>query len=185
MLSREEGKTLAEGIGEVVRASQVISFFSGEALRLRGERLPPVRPGVDIEYNAGAARSYRRHHRRGIFPSPSPPGKIAPALAFGNCVLFKPAELTPACGWVLVDILQRAGLPKGVLNLVMGAGPVVGPAIIDAVDAISFTGSVPTGRGIADRAIKTMTRIQLEMGGKKPAGRSRRRRSHHQQSTPR
>src|SRR3546814_10574231 len=89
--------------------------------------------------------------------------KIAPALAFGNCVLFKPSELTPALGWALVDILMRAGLPKGVLNLVMGKGSIVGPAIIDAVDAISFTGSVPTGRRIAEQAIKTMTRIQLEM----------------------
>lgn len=167
LLSREEGKTLAEGIGEVVRASQVIRFFSGEALRLKGERLPPVRPGVDVEVTReplgliGIITPWN-------FPIAIAAWKIAPALAFGNCVLFKPAELTPACGWVLVDVLQRAGLPKGVLNLVMGDGPVIGPAIIDAADAISFTGSVRTGRAIAERAIKSMTRIQLEMGGKNP-----------------
>ena len=167
LLAREEGKTLPEGVGEVVRAGQVIRFFAGEALRLRGERLPPVRPGVDIEVTreplgvVGVITPWN-------FPIAIPAWKIAPALAFGNCVLFKPAELTPGCGWTLVDILVRAGLPKGVLNLVMGEGSTIGPAIVDAVDAISFTGSVHTGRVIADRAIKSMTRLQLEMGGKNP-----------------
>lgn len=167
LLSREEGKTLAEGIGEVGRAAHVIRFFSGEALRLKGEKLPAIRPGVDVEVTReplgviGIITPWN-------FPIAIPAWKIAPALAFGNCVIFKPAELTPASGWALVDILVRAGLPKGVLNLVMGKGSVVGPAIVDAVDAISFTGSVPTGRGIAERAIRTMTRIQLEMGGKNP-----------------
>jgi len=167
MLSREEGKTLPEGIGEVIRASQVVRFFAGEALRLKGEKLPPVRPGVDVEVTReplgviGIITPWN-------FPIAIAAWKIAPALAFGNCVLFKPAELTPASGWALADIFLRAGLPKGVLNLVMGSGSVVGPAIIDAVDAVSFTGSVRTGRGIAERAIQTMTRIQLEMGGKNP-----------------
>lgn len=167
LLSREEGKTLPEGIGEVIRASQVIRFFAGEALRLKGEKLPSVRPGVDVEVTReplgviGVITPWN-------FPIAIPAWKIAPALAFGNCVLFKPAELTPGSAWALVDIFLRAGLPKGVLNLVMGKGSVAGPAIVDAVDAISFTGSVPTGRGIAERAIKTMTRIQLEMGGKNP-----------------
>jgi acyl-CoA reductase-like NAD-dependent aldehyde dehydrogenase len=167
LLSREEGKTLPEGIGEVIRASQIVRFFAGEALRLRGERLPPVRPGVEIEITReplgviGVITPWN-------FPIAIAAWKIAPALAFGNCVLFKPAELTPALGWALVDIFARAGLPKGVLNLLMGKGAAVGPAIIEAVDAISFTGSVPTGRGIAAKAIETMTRIQLEMGGKNP-----------------
>jgi acyl-CoA reductase-like NAD-dependent aldehyde dehydrogenase len=167
LLSREEGKTLAEGTGEVIRASQVIRFFGAEALRLKGEKLPMVRPGVDVEVTReplgviGIITPWN-------FPIAIAAWKIAPALAFGNCVLFKPAELTPASAWALVDIFVRAGLPKGVLNLVMGKGSVIGPAIVDAVDAISFTGSVPTGRGIAERAIRTMTRIQLEMGGKNP-----------------
>lgn len=167
MLSREEGKTLAEGIGEVARAAHVIRFFAGEALRLKGEKLPSIRQGVDVEVSRepvgviGVITPWN-------FPIAIAAWKIAPALAFGNCVLVKPAELTPASAWALVDILVRAGLPKGVLNLVMGEGAVVGPAIVDAVDAVSFTGSVPTGRAIAERAIKTMTRIQLEMGGKNP-----------------
>lgn len=167
LLSREEGKTRAEGIGEVVRASQVMRFFAGEALRLKGEQLPPVRDGVEVAVTRepvgviGVITPWN-------FPIAIPAWKIAPALAFGNCVVFKPAELTPGCGWVLVDILARAGLPHGVLNLVMGKGSIVGPAIVDAVDAVSFTGSATTGRAVAASAIATMTRVQLEMGGKNP-----------------
>ena len=167
LLSREEGKTLPEGVGEVVRASQVVRFFAGEALRIRGERLPGVRPGVDVDVTrepvgvVGAITPWN-------FPVAIPAWKIAPALAYGNCVLFKPSELTPALGWALVDIFGRAGVPAGVLNLVMGPGVGVGEALVDAVDAISFTGSVPTGRRIAQQAIGGMKRIQLEMGGKNP-----------------
>ncbi len=166
-LSREEGKTLPEGIGEVVRASQVMRFAAGEALRLKGEILPAVRPGVELEVSReplgiiGVITPWN-------FPIAIATWKIAYALAFGNCVLFKPAELTPASAWELVDVLMRAGVPKGVVNLVMGHGAEIGPAIIDTVDAISFTGSVNTGRSIAVQAINGMKRIQLEMGGKNP-----------------
>ena len=167
LLSREEGKTRPEGIGEVIRASQVIQFFAGEALRLAGEKLPPVRPGVDIDITRepvgviGVITPWN-------FPVAIPAWKIAPAIAFGNTVVFKPADLTPAMGWTLVDIFHRAGAPAGVINLVMGRGSVVGDALVDGVDAITFTGSVPTGRKIAARAIGRMSRIQLEMGGKNP-----------------
>src|SRR5690606_28440259 len=98
--------------------------------------------------------------------------KIAPALAYGNTVVFKPADLVPGSAWALVDILHRAGLPDGVLNLVMGKGSVIGAALSShpGVDAISFTGSVPTGRRIAQAAVSgpVMKRLQLEMGGKNP-----------------
>src|SRR5690606_6520244 len=167
LLAREEGKTLPQGIGEVIRSAQVLRFFSGEALRLSGEKLPAVRPGVDIEVTRdplgviGIITPWN-------FPIAIAAWKIAPALAFGNCVVFKPAELTPASGWALVDILHRAGLPAGVLNLIMGVGSTLGDPLIDGVDAVSFTGSVPTGKRIATRAIESMTRIQLEMGGKNP-----------------
>ena len=167
LLAREEGKTLPEATGEVIRASQVVRFFAGEALRLRGERLPPVRPGVEIEVAreplgvVGVITPWN-------FPIAIAAWKIAPALAFGNCVLFKPSEVTPASGWALVDILVRAGVPKGVLNLLMGTGSAVGTALVDAVDAVSFTGSVATGRKIAQQAMGNMTRVQLEMGGKNP-----------------
>ena len=167
LLSREEGKTLPEGTGEVIRASQCLRYFSGEAIRRSGEIFPPVRPNVTVEVTrepvgvVGVITPWN-------FPIAIAAWKIGAALAFGNTVVFKPADLTPGCGWALVDILVRAGLPAGVLNLVMGRGSVIGNPLVDGVDAITFTGSVPTGRNIAARAIGTMTKIQLEMGGKNP-----------------
>jgi aldehyde dehydrogenase (NAD+) len=146
LLSREEGKTLAEGIGEAGRAGQVMAFFAGECLRLSGEVLPSVRPGVGVEITrepvgiVGMITPWN-------FPIAIPAWKIAPALAYGNCVVIKPADLVPGSAWALVDILHRAGLPKGVLNLVMGRGSVVGQALLQHKDvhAISFTGSVEMG----------------------------------------
>ena len=171
ILSREEGKTLAEGIGEAARAGQIFAFFAGEALRLGGEVVPSVRPGVGVEMTREAV---------GVvgmitpwnFPIAIPAWKIAPALAWGNTIVIKPADLVPHSVWALCDILDRAGLPKGVLNLVMGRGSVVGQAIIDHKDvaAISFTGSVATGRRIAAACVAStpMKKVQLEMGGKNP-----------------
>lgn len=104
------------------------------------------------------------------FPIAIPAWKIAPALAYGNTVVFKPADLVPGSAWALAEILSRAGLPAGVFNLVMGRGSVVGQAILDdrRVNAISFTGSVATGRRVAEAAIGRMAKVQLEMGGKNP-----------------
>ncbi|EHK58424.1 aldehyde dehydrogenase family protein [Allomesorhizobium alhagi] len=169
LLSREEGKTLAEGIGETVRAAQIFDFFAGEALRLAGEILPSVRPGVSVEVTREAVGVV------GIitpwnFPIAIPAWKIAPALCYGNTIVFKPADLVPGCSWAIVDILHRAGLPKGVLNLVMGQGSVVGQTILDSpdIDAITFTGSVATGRRVAAASVEHMRKFQLEMGGKNP-----------------
>jgi alpha-ketoglutaric semialdehyde dehydrogenase len=167
LLAREEGKILADGVGEVARAAQILRFFAGEALRIPGERLPQVRPGVDVDVSREAVGVV------GLitpwnFPIAIPAWKLAPALAFGNCVLLKPAENTPACAWALVDILLRAGLPPGVLNLVMGRGSVIGSALIDHVDAVSFTGSAAVGQRIAAQASARGIRYQLEMGGKNP-----------------
>jgi len=169
LLSREEGKTLPEGIGEVTRAGQIFEFFAGEALRLAGEILPSVRPGVSVEITREAVGVV------GIitpwnFPIAIPSWKIAPALCYGNTVVFKPADLVPGSSWAIVDILHRAGLPKGVLNLVMGRGSVVGQTMLDSKDinAMTFTGSVNTGRRVADASIKLMRKFQLEMGGKNP-----------------
>jgi aldehyde dehydrogenase (NAD+) len=169
LLSREEGKTLAEGIGETVRAAHIFDFFAGEALRLSGETLPSVRPGVDVAITrepvgvVGVITPWN-------FPIAIPTWKIAPALCFGNTVVFKPADLVPGCSWAIVDILVRAGLPKGVLNLVMGKGSVVGQTMLDSPDvaALTFTGSVGTGRRVADASVKVMRKFQLEMGGKNP-----------------
>jgi len=169
LLSREEGKTLPEGIGEVTRAAQIFEFFAGEALRLNGEIIPSVRPGVGVEITREAAGVV------GIitpwnFPIAIPAWKIAPALCHGNTVVIKPADLVPGSTWAIVDILQRAGLPKGVLNLVMGRGSVVGQTLLDSpdVDAVTFTGSVGTGKRVAEASVKLMRKFQLEMGGKNP-----------------
>ncbi len=169
LLSREEGKTLPEGIGEVTRAGQIFDFFAGEVLRLTGEVLPSVRPGVGVEITrepvgvVGIITPWN-------FPIAIPSWKIAPALAYGNTVVIKPADLVPGSTWAIVDILVRAGLPKGVLNLVMGRGSVVGQALLDSpdVNALSFTGSVGTGRRVAESSIKVGRKFQLEMGGKNP-----------------
>jgi len=169
LLAREEGKTLPEGIGEAARAGQIFKFFAGEVLRPEGEKLPSVRPGVDVEITrepVGVVGMITPWN----FPIAIPAWKIAPALAYGNCVVFKPADLVPGCAWALADIIARAGVPEGVFNLVMGRGSVVGEAILASkdVDAITFTGSVETGRTIASKAVERLARVQMEMGGKNP-----------------
>jgi len=169
LLSREEGKTKPEGIGEAARAGNIFKFFAGEALRTNGELVPSVRPGISVEVTrepVGVVGMITPWN----FPLAIPAWKIAPALAYGNCVVLKPADLVPACAWALADIIARTPLPPGVFNLVMGRGSVIGDAIVKSpdVDAISFTGSVPTGRSIARGAIETLKKIQLEMGGKNP-----------------
>jgi len=169
LLSREEGKTKPEGIGEAARAGYIFKFFAGEAIRAHGELVPSVRPGIDVEITreplgvVGMITPWN-------FPIAIPAWKIAPALAFGNCVVFKPADLVPGSAWALAEIISRTALPPGVFNLVMGRGSVVGDAIVKSpdVDAISFTGSVPTGKNIARAAIEQMKKLQLEMGGKNP-----------------
>jgi alpha-ketoglutaric semialdehyde dehydrogenase len=169
LLAREEGKTLAEGIGEVGRAGQIFKFFAGEALRLNGEILPSVRPGMTVEVTReplgviGLITPWN-------FPIAIPAWKIAPALAYGNCVVIKPADLVPGSCWELVRIIAEAGAPAGVINLVMGRGSVVGEALVESreVDAISFTGSVATGRAIGAKCVQLGKKFQLEMGGKNP-----------------
>jgi acyl-CoA reductase-like NAD-dependent aldehyde dehydrogenase len=169
LLAREEGKTLPEGIGETARAGHIFKFFAGEALRLSGEKVPSVRSGVDVEITrepvgvVGLITPWN-------FPIAIPAWKIAPALAFGNTVVFKPAQWTPGCAWVLAEILAAAGIPPGVFNLVMGSGSVVGETLVNHPDvaALSFTGSMETGRSIARKAVARMAKIQLEMGSKNP-----------------
>ena len=169
LLAREEGKTLPEAIGEVGRAGQIFQFFAGECLRLAGESLPSVRPGIGVEITrepigvVGLITPWN-------FPIAIPAWKIAPALAFGNCVVLKPADLVPGSAWALADIIHRSGIPAGVFNLVMGRGRIIGDALVHHHDvaAISFTGSVGVGRGIAEACVKSGKKVQLEMGGKNP-----------------
>lgn len=169
LLAREEGKILSEAIAEVVRAGYIFKYFAGETVRQTGDHIRSVRPGVDIDV---------LRHPLGVvglitpwnYPIAIPAWKIAPALAFGNAVVFKPADLAPGCAWALAEILSRTGLPPGVFNLVMGPGSSVGQAFVNhpRVDGISFTGSVEVGRGIAAQCGEKMKRVQLEMGGKNP-----------------
>jgi acyl-CoA reductase-like NAD-dependent aldehyde dehydrogenase len=171
LLAREEGKTLPEGIGEVARAGQIFAFFAGEALRLTGEKGASVRPGLDVEITREAVGVV------GIitpwnFPIAIPAWKIAPALCYGNTVVFKPAEIVPGSAHALAEIIARSGIPGGVFNLVMGPGSVVGKTMLEHPDvaAISFTGSVGTGRNIAQACVAStpLKKFQLEMGGKNP-----------------
>ncbi|UWU24547.1 aldehyde dehydrogenase family protein (plasmid) [Rhizobium sp. CB3060] len=169
LLAQEEGKTLPEAIGEVTRAGQIFDFFAGEVLRLSGEILPSVRPGIGVEITrepvgvVGVITPWN-------FPIAIPAWKIAPALAYGNTVVLKPADLVPGCAWALVDIIHRAGAPAGVINLVMGRGSVVGQTMLDSpdVNALTFTGSVGTGKRVALSSIEHNRKFQLEMGGKNP-----------------
>ena len=168
LLAREEGKTLAEGTGEAMRAGRIFKYFAGEALRRHGQALDSTRPGIDVTT-----------HREALgvvglitpwnFPIAIPAWKAAPALAFGNTVVLKPATPTPAIAHALAAILAEAGAPPGVFNLVIGEGG-VGSAIAGHadVDAISFTGSQNVGAKVAEAAIRRQARVQLEMGGKNP-----------------
>ena len=169
LLAREEGKTLAEGVGETVRAGQIFLFFAAECVRQSGEKIASVRPGIDIEITrepvgvVGLITPWN-------FPIAIPAWKIAPALAYGNCVVFKPADLVPGTAHALSQIIAASGIPSGVFNLVMGRGSVVGETLIRHPDvaAISFTGSVATGQSIAAACVAGMKKFQLEMGGKNP-----------------
>ncbi|MCG2583082.1 aldehyde dehydrogenase family protein [Massilia sp. TS11] len=169
LLSREEGKTLAEGIGEAARAGAIFKFFAQEALRIRGDKLASVRPGIEVDVTrepvgvVGIIAPWN-------FPIAIPAWKVAPALAYGNSVILKPAELVPGCAWALAEIIARSGLPAGVFNLAMGPGRVVGEALVKdpRVNAISFTGSTATGARVLAGAAMRRAKVQLEMGGKNP-----------------
>lgn len=169
LLAREEGKTRHEGVAEATRAGHIFRFFAGEAVRIAGDVMSSVRPGVRVETMrepvgvVGLITPWN-------FPLAIPAWKIAPALAYGNAVVFKPAELVPGCAWELTSILDRAGVPPGMFNLVMGRGSDVGRALVghEHVDAVSFTGSASIGRSVAIAAVERLAKVQLEMGGKNP-----------------
>ena len=168
LLAREEGKTRAEGIGETLRAARIFRYFGGEALRRHGYTLESTRPGLDVAT-----------HREAIgvcglitpwnFPIAIPAWKAAPALAFGNTVVWKPANVTPAMASALTQVVHEAGIPAGVFNLVLGRGN-VGRAIVDHPDiaAVSFTGSQQVGAQVGAGAMARQSRVQMEMGGKNP-----------------
>lgn len=166
LLSREEGKPRAEGVGEVYRAGQFFTYYAAEALRQTGENADSVRANIEVDV---------RREPVGVvavispwnFPIATASWKIAPALAFGNAVIWKPANITPASAVAFAEIIDRQDLPAGLFNLVMGSGRAIGQRLVESPDinAISFTGSVPVGRGIA-AAAQNFTKVQLEMGSK-------------------
>jgi acyl-CoA reductase-like NAD-dependent aldehyde dehydrogenase len=167
LLAREEGKPQAEGKGEVYRSGQFFTYYAAEVLRQIGDNADSVRDGIEVDV---------RREPVGIvavispwnFPMATAVWKIAPALAFGNAVIWKPANIVPASAVALTRIIEKQDLPDGLFSLLMGSGGDVGQQLIESpmVNAISFTGSVPVGRGIAKSAIENFTRVQLEMGSK-------------------
>jgi len=167
LLSREEGKPRAEGRGEVYRAGQFFTYYAAEVLRQIGDNADSVRPDIEIDVRrdpVGVVAVVSPWN----FPTATAVWKIAPALAFGNAIIWKPANLVPASAVALAEIIASTDLPAGLFNLVMGAGSSIGDALVTsaAIDAITFTGSVETGRRIAAGAIANMTRMQMEMGSK-------------------
>lgn len=167
LLSREEGKPLTEGKGEVFRAGQFFTYYAAECLRQIGENADSVRDNIEIDV---------RREPIGVvavispwnFPTATASWKIAPALCYGNAVLWKPANMTPASAVALTEIIAKQDIPDGLFSLVMGSGGSIGQRLVESegINAVSFTGSVPVGRGIAATAIENFTKIQLEMGSK-------------------
>jgi aldehyde dehydrogenase (NAD+) len=174
-LVREEGKAHPEAAGEVQRAIDIFSYYGAKASDLGGEvksssgrdtTLYTKNEPVGVDEPIGVAGLITPWN----YPIAIPTWKIAPALATGNTVVFKPASLTPNIARKLVECLDEAGLPDGALNFVTGPGSTVGKTFSthDAVDAVSFTGSAAVGETVGDQAKETDKRIQLEMGGKNP-----------------
>ncbi|MDP2519741.1 aldehyde dehydrogenase family protein [Shimia thalassica] len=167
LLSREEGKPLAEGKGEVFRAGQFFNYYAAECLRQIGENADSVRDGIEVDVRRepiGTVAIISPWN----FPTATASWKIAPALCYGNAVVWKPANITPACAVALSEIIARQDIPKGLFSLVMGAGGTIGQRLVESpkIAAVSFTGSVPVGKGIATAAIQNLTKVQMEMGSK-------------------
>jgi methylmalonic acid semialdehyde dehydrogenase len=169
LLTREEGKTLKESMGEVQRSINILEYIAAEGRRLGGQTVPS-----ELRRNF----CYTVRQPLGVvacitpwnFPVAIPVWKMAPALVSGNTVVFKPATLTPETGAMIVSMFERAGVPEGVLNMVLGSGGTVGNALLDHPDvrAVSFTGSNEVGSEIYGRGARRMIRVQCEMGGKNP-----------------
>lgn len=170
LLSREEGKTRAEGIGEATRAGQTFRYYAAQILQATGERFASATPGTTIDVDRrplgviGIITPWN-------FPLAIPAWKAAPALAYGNTVVMKPADLVPGSAWLIASIIHEAGVPAGVFNLVLGSGRMIGARLVESplVNGITFTGSTQVGMHIAGESLKHgAKRFQLEMGGKNP-----------------
>ena len=169
LLSREEGKPLAEGIGEVTRAGQQFQYYGSECLRLFGEKIPSTRPGFQVEISReplgviGIISPWN-------FPIAIPAWKAAPAMMCGNAVILKPASLTPASAIALTEIISKQDIPSGLFNLVLGSGSNIGNKIASHPDivAITFTGSVEVGKKLYQNSSPLLKKMQMEMGSKNP-----------------
>ena len=169
LLSREEGKPLAEGIGEVTRAGQQFQYYGSECLRLFGEKIPSTRPGFQVEISReplgviGIISPWN-------FPIAIPAWKAAPAMMCGNAVILKPASLTPASAIALTEIISKQDIPSGLFNLVLGSGSNIGKKIASHPDivAITFTGSVEVGKKLYQNSSPLLKKMQMEMGSKNP-----------------
>ena len=169
LLSREEGKPRLEGKAEIYRAGQFFTYYAAEVFRQMGGICESVRPGVEVQITRepmgviGVITPWN-------FPTALPSWKLAPAIAFGNAVVWKPANLTPASAVALMEIISRQDIPAGLVNMVLGSGSSVGEAMTacNGIDAITFTGSLATGRRIMSAAAKNLTKVQMEMGSKNP-----------------
>jgi acyl-CoA reductase-like NAD-dependent aldehyde dehydrogenase len=170
IVTLEQGKALAEAVGEVGRAAAEARFMAGEASRPAGHTFPSERAGSSC-YTLAEPLGVIAAICPWNFPVVAPVRKIAPALAWGNTVVFKPSSLTPWSGVYLMKLLQKAGVPSGAVNLVTGQGAVIGDALIqDArVAGISFTGSTAVGTHVYEAAARRLAKVQLELGGKNPA----------------
>ena len=165
LIARETGKPLGDSKAEVVRAARIFDFFAGEALRNVGERYESTRPGalVEVDYaSVGVVAAITPWN----FPIAIPAWKIAPAIAFGNAVLWKPSEISSATASALMTVIADSGLPAGSVNMLVGGGA-AGRAVVEAdgVDAVTFTGSAATGEQVRTAATRRGRRVQLEMGG--------------------
>ncbi len=169
LLSREEGKPLNEGIGEVARAGQQFQYYGSECLRLYGEKIPSTRPGFQVEISreplgvVGIISPWN-------FPIAIPAWKAAPAMMCGNAVILKPASLTIGSAIALTEIIAKQDIPAGLFNLVLGSGSDIGHKISThpKIAAITFTGSVEVGKKLYQNSSSTMKKMQMEMGSKNP-----------------
>jgi aldehyde dehydrogenase (NAD+) len=169
ILTREEGKTLKDSLGEVMKTVNILDFMAGESRRIAGEVLPSELPknfAYSLKQPLGVVAAITPWN----FPVSIPAWKIAPALVAGNTVVLKPAELTPMTAATVIKIFEQAGAPPGVLNMVLGSGEEVGAELVNHPDvrAVSFTGSTEVGSGIYACGAKQMKKCQCEMGGKNP-----------------
>ena len=169
MASKEMGKRLVETKGEVLRGAMILRYYAQEGMRKMGELLPSANPQNTL-YSLRVPIGVVSVITPWNFPVAIPIWKIAPALVYGNTVVWKPAQETGITAVMIAKVFEQAGLPKGVLNLVNGEGNLVGSALVEhpGISAVTFTGFNLVGREIALKAVKQNKKFQLELGGKNP-----------------